>query len=315
MKVTRRSGKSGSLNAYVAVTDNDWFSFLSQRPEFDEVNFWTPSGNVNFKALDPGQPFLFKLHHPLNYIVGGGFFGHFSRLPVSLAWDVFGEKNGAESFPHMRSRIEKYRKIQPRPGEDYVIGCILLEEPFFLDRDRWIEAPPDFSRNIVRGKGYDLSSPEGRALWDRVTGERALQRHAIAERPVYGEPIFFRPRLGQGSFRVVVLDAYGRQCSVTAEKALPTLQAAHIRPVSEGGQHRVDNGLLLRSDVHALFDRGYVTVTPDLTFRASRRLKEDFHNGEHYFQLAGQRIRIPDREQDRPARELLEWHADTVFKG
>ncbi len=114
---------------------------------------------------------------------------------------------------------------------------------------------------------------------------------------------------------MVVLDAYGRQCSVTAEKALPTLQAAHIKPVSEGGHHEVYNGLLLRSDVHALFDRGYVTVTPDLTFQASRRLKDEFDNGEHYLGLTGQTIRVPDREEDRPARELLEWHADTVFKG
>jgi putative restriction endonuclease len=63
---------------------------------------------------------------------------------------------------------------------------------------------------------------------------------------------------------------------VTKEKALPVLQAAHIQPVSQGGRHLVSNGLLLRSDIHTLFDRGYVTITPDYQFRASRRLRIEF---------------------------------------
>jgi putative restriction endonuclease len=62
-----------------------------------------------------------------------------------------------------------------------------------------------------------------------------------------------------------------------------------------------------------LFDRGYVTVGSDLEFRVSRRLKADFDNGEHYFQLGGTRIWVPPQMQDRPKREFLEWHADTVF--
>jgi hypothetical protein len=75
-----------------------------------------------------------------------------------------------------------------------------------------------------------------------------------------------RQRLGQGAFRVLVTDAYERRCAVTGEKALPVLQAAHIRPVTKEGTHQLDNGLLLRSDIHALFDQGYVTVTPDHRF-------------------------------------------------
>src|SRR5207245_11556742 len=91
--------------------------------------------------------------------------------------------------------------------------------------------------------------------------------------PMYGDPVLVRQRLGQGAFRLVVMDTYQRRCAVTKEKALPVLQAAHIKPVSEGGRHLVSNGLLLRSDVHTLFDRGYVTNTPELKFRASRRLR------------------------------------------
>jgi len=93
------------LKALVGVTDNDRFDFLSRLPGIDEVNFWQPHAGQAFKALSPGEPFLFKLHAPLNYIAGGGFYAHSTTLPISLAWDAFGEKNGAISLQEMRYRV------------------------------------------------------------------------------------------------------------------------------------------------------------------------------------------------------------------
>jgi HNH endonuclease len=308
------------VKAFVAVTDNDWFDFLASQRGVDEVNFWTPSG-MPLVRFEVGEPVLFKLHAPINKVAGGGFFAHFSVLPVSMAWDAFGVKNGARDYEEMRARIEQYRGIPPNPREDYKVGCVILTDPFFLERPRWLSPPQDFHPNIVRGKSYDLALGEGRSLWERLLGERALERHTLAERPdvaegpVYGDPTLVKQRLGQGAFRVLVTDMYERRCAVTREKALPALHAGHIRPVSAGGRHRVSNGLLLRADVHALFDRGYVTVSPDFTFHASRRLRDDFDNGEHYLQLAGTRIWLPHDEHDQPTREMLEWHADTVFLG
>jgi putative restriction endonuclease len=73
--------------------------------------------------------------------------------------------------------------------------------------------------------------------------------------------------------------------------------------------------LLLRSDVHRLFDDGYVTVDRHLRFRVSSRLKKDFDNGEEYRRYAGQQLWVPASADDRPDPKLLEWHADTVFRG
>lgn len=84
-----------------------------------------------------------------------------------------------------------------------------------------------------------------------------------------------------------------RRCAISNERALPVLQAAHIRTVSVGGQHRIDNGLLLRSDIHTLFDRGYISVTPQHRILVSKKLKEEFDNGEPYYPLAGQEIWLP----------------------
>src|SRR5437762_1299579 len=99
-----------AVNLYVGLTDSDWHAFLSQGPIRDEVNFWQPSGRTQFRALRPGELFLFKLHHPRNFIVSGGVFAHASILPVSLAWQVFGEGNGASSLAAMRGRVARYRR-------------------------------------------------------------------------------------------------------------------------------------------------------------------------------------------------------------
>jgi putative restriction endonuclease len=312
------------MRAFVAVTDGDWYAFLSNQPALEEVNFWQPGGGRDFRVLSLGEPLLFKLHYPNHFIVGGGFFLHFTRLPVSRAWEAFGIQNGASSFLDMRRRVEKYRRGQGKslsPHDDYEIGCIILEEPFFLPRERWIPAPDNFARPIVTGKSYDLAEPMGKALWQLVVGERAAsrierERPAMVDGPVFGEAVLKRVRLGQGAFQALVIDAYQRRCAISGEKAFPVLQAAHIRPVAHGGLHRLDNGLLLRSDIHTLFDKGYMAIRPDnLTVMVSSKLKEDYDNGEPYYPLRDKEIAKPVMEIDRPGREFLEWHVDTVYRG
>ena len=306
------------MRAFVAVTDKDWYQFLAGRPDLDEVNFWQPGGSRVFRTLNPGEPLLFKLHYPDNAIVGGGFLAHASLIEARLAWDAFREKNGAPSYPEMRRRIERYRRTPADPRATYQIGCIILVEPFFWPRVDWIPTPDDFSRNIVQGKTYDLASPVGRRLWQQVMERlRAGRGGRVAEpdEAVRRQPVQVLQRLGQGAFRILITDAYERRCAITREKALPVLDAAHIRPVADGGSHRLGNGLLLRSDVHTLFDRGYVTVTPKHRVRVSQKLKADFDNGEHYYQLEGSALWIPRSTEHQPRGDLLEWHADTVFRG
>ena len=310
------------MRAYIGITDFDWFRHLSSIPRIDEVNFWRPGGLTEFRALTPGELFLFKLRAPRNVIVGGGFFAHFSRLPCSLAWDAFGEKNGAHTFGEFRNKIEVLRKA-PHSLDDYVIGCILLEQPFFFPEADWIPAPADWKPNIVQGRSYDLDVPLGKELWDKVQLRLAtspsvpqLVASAVAAPtpPRYGSPIAVAPRLGQGSFRIIVTDAYGRRCAASRERTLPVLEAAHIKPYSSQGEHRVDNGLLLRSDLHTLYDRGYLTVTPDFRIEVSRRIREEFENGRDYYALHGRPIVLPELEKNRPNSSLLDWHATTVFQ-
>lgn len=291
------------MKGWIGITDGDWYRFLRAHPELEEINFWRPKGGASFRAIQPGEPFLFKLHAPDNVIVGGGYLsGAIKDLPVSLAWECFGPGNGAASLTEMRRQISRYRGGADDPYENYKIGCIILNSPFFLDEEGWIPSPADLAPNVVQGKTYDFTTGFGKALWDEVQLRLRVREldhrtaDTIAETEViYGDPVPVRPRLGQGAFRALVTEIYERRCAITREKALPVLDAAHIRPVAAGGRHALPNGLLFRSDVHRLFDAGYVSVTPDYRFRVSRRLKDDFDNGEPYYPFDGKEIWLPRR--------------------
>jgi putative restriction endonuclease len=102
---------------------------------------------------------------------------------------------------------------------------------------------------------------------------------------------------------------------MTGEKTLPVLEAAHIRPFSEQGPHLPSNGLLLRADLHTLFDRGLMTVTADNRIEVSGHIKETYGNGRHYYKLHGQELQVlPENVSDRPSREFVEWHNSNVFR-
>jgi putative restriction endonuclease len=303
------------MKAFVGVTDRDWFELLRSLGQLDEVNFWQPSGNREFKALKPGELFLFKLRYPHNCIVGGGLFAHSSLLPISLAWETFGVSNGAANLSEMRTQIAKHRHQMTTHTDDYRIGCILLEQPFFLPESAWIPIPYDWSPNIVQGRGYDLSIEPGLSIWRRLQLGIPISHIIAEERARYGEPVMVFPRLGQGSFRVLVTDAYERRCAATNERTLPALDAAHIKPFSENGQHIVNNGILLRRDLHALFDNGYITITPTMAIEVSHKIKEEFENGRDYYRLHGTMIRPLTNPLNCPSRDLLEWHNLNIYRG
>ena len=311
------------MKLYVGITDYDWFRLHASKSIVEEVNFWKPSSQLGFNVLQWGEPFLFKLHAPRNFIVGGGFFTKFLRLPVSLAWETFGEANGARSLEEVRLRIAKYRKQPIGPTDDPVIGCILLEEPFFFEEADWIPVPSDFKLSIQMGKSYDMQTGTGLALWRDVTDR--LQQATVksigpatvaAEQSArFGKPQIVTPRLGQGSFRMLIADAYQRRCTMTGERTFPALEAAHIHRYSRGGDHSLSNGLLLRSDLHKLFDLGYLTIEPStLRIKVSGKIREEFENGRDYYRLDNQPLRQPENQLASPSLDKLKYHYENEFR-
>jgi putative restriction endonuclease len=315
------------MTGYVAITDHDWYLTLRGRRDWDEVNFWQPSAA---NLLDPpaGMPFFFKLRvsHG-SHIVGFGHFSWRSRLPAWMAWQEFGIGNGAVTKAEMLNRIGRLRKEREIDSAGkYEIGCLLISQPVFFDEPDWVRPPADWAASIQRGKGYDVTMGEGLRLHQECMERAARYQTASAvgdvSAPVdaarFGAERLTRPRLGQGGFRVAVTDVYRRQCAITTEHSLPALEAAHIRDYAEGGQHDIRNGLLLRADIHRLFDGGYVTVTPDYRFKVSRRLRDDYSNGRVYYELQeaierSGRIHLPNDTSHYPDPDALAWHVREKF--
>lgn len=313
------------VRLWAANTDLDWFDFLAAQPDIDEVNFWQPSGHANFGAIGEGELFLFKLKSPRNVIGGFGVLSQSTNMPLSLAWEAFGIKNGARTFPEMRQRVLQYRPTA-RAEPDPLIGCRVVVQPVFLPEALWIPQPGSWARSIVVGKTYDTSTTEGLQLWQQVmnaaaspsrptlqSGVAEEQSNYLAPGARYGEPHLIRPRLGQGAFRLAVTDAYLRQCALTGGRVLPALEAAHIQSYSDGGEHEVSNGLLLRRDIHSVFDAGYLTFDEEFRVVVSDRVRTDFNNGNEYRRLHGEKLRMPVDPQFRPDPRKIEWHRDNMF--
>jgi putative restriction endonuclease len=309
------------MKFYVGVTDDQWFQFLASRhPHPDEVNFWRPSGqHEHWGPIPKGSLFLFKLHHPNNFIVGGGYFVKYIRLSVSWAWMTFLEKNGADNRDQLYKSIRKYNSKSH--SHNPMIGCTLLAEPFFWEKEQWISSPPEWPKNIVQGKSFDSEdNTVGARLWNQVKPLLAKplleQKKSLQEvEKHYGTPQIVQPRIGQGIFRALVADAYQWRCSITGERTQPVLEAAHIKPYSKEGPHAVNNGLLMRSDFHILFDRGYIGIDSDFKIKISSKIKEEFKNGREYYAYQNQKLKVfPEERSEYPSQEYLEWHLNHCYE-
>jgi putative restriction endonuclease len=225
----------------------------------------------------------------------------------------------------MRDRISRYRRSPIGPTDNPNIGCIMLAEPFFCGRADSIPSPREFKVGTQVGKGFDSETGPGKALWEAVCErlkqspaplmEKGTATDAAIQSGGFGRPQIIHPRLGQGLFRILVTNAYSRRCAITGERTLPVLGAAHIRSYTLVRRHEVLNGLLLRADLHKLFDEGYLTVDlQDRRIAVSRRIKEEFENGKDYHKLEGVPLREPAERWTRPSAENLEYHAYHVFR-
>lgn len=313
------------MRGFIAVTDQSWYErllALGSRSGPMDANFWRPSPRK--VGLAPGTPFLFKLRAPANAIAGFGYFATFSVLPDWLAWDTFGEANGVISLDELRARLKRIREgagIDSDPQGR--IGCSLIAEAVFFPREHWVPAPSDWKPRTQTGSSYDLANGDGLRIWNACLERARADREHAASWPTraaepqarYGSPMTYLPRLGQGIFRVQVLDAYERACAVTQEHSLVVLDAAHVKPYAVGGDHDVRNGVTLRTDLHKLFDRGYVTIDEQLRFVVGARLKADFDNGRSYYELHGRTIVVPAAHAMHPSQDALAWHRENVFLG
>ncbi len=315
------------MRGYWSPTDPEWLRFLRGEPGLSEINFWRPRPR-QFRAVPEGAPFVFKIRG-LDLVGGFGFFSRYVELSILEAWDTFGIANGAPDRDGLRRLIAERRQatVENTPWSSR-IGCIMLWAPvIFAEHDPVRRAADWLVQGAQAGGGFSLAEGEGRRVWDECRLRAARHgarpgegRPIVADAPSAVSSAYLRDsRPGQRIFRATLLAAYRGACAITNEHSVPVLDAAHIRPYAEEGPDRVTNGLLVRTDLHRLFDDGYVTVTPDYQFEVGRALQDEYDNGRVYYalrdELHGTRIRLPERTEHWPDRSALDWHAREIFKG
>jgi predicted restriction endonuclease len=225
--------------------------------------------------------------------------------PIMQAWYAQSKSSPSSHVPQIN------RRLQERTSRSSTtVGSEPRFEPSLFDKTtnaRWYLTPegrdylhseliPNFSQQIESeyGASEKLSNQfpnstenEEDEEYSRETVMRAIQI-----------------RRGQPRFRRKLLAAYEGVCAVTSSNATEALEAAHIHAVSEGGSMRVSNGLLLRADIHTLFDLGLITIHPE-SLRIE--LSEILRDSDYAF-LHQKKLGLPDSSQDYPSAELLIRH-------
>lgn len=188
-------------------------------------------------------------------------------------------------------------KRKPKPGVAYeVLGLGLVTdwkngfftiEGFSGAGQAHVDDTPDASR--LRATSSTTNEP-----FD-PRDDRDLRERAISE---------VARRRGQAAFRAALLDAYGGSCCVTGCTLKDALEAAHISPYKGDHSNHVQNGLLLRADIHTLFDLGLLTVSQDYRVKLARNAFED----ESYSALEGGHLKLPSDPNMHPSLEALLGH-------
>lgn len=141
---------------------------------------------------------------------------------------------------------------------------------------------------------YRKRTMEDHVAWD-FTGTAVLTEALDLENGDQREIALLAVRLrrGQSTFRESLIKAYGPKCMITGCDLLAVVEAAHIKPFRGIKDHKVENGLLLRADIHTLFDLNLLAVSPDsLCVRTHRQLK-----GTIYEELNEKPLLLPSKCQ------------------
>ena len=225
--------------------------------------------------------------------------------PIMQKW--FAQSN-AEVYSHVRM-ID--RRLQERTSRDSTtVGSEPRHEPSLFDKTvhaTWYLTPsgrqyvknqiiPDFEEQILS----EFGDPSAESKIEPKK-KKLPKTHEEARRKVLR---LVDERKGQPRFRNSLLEAYGRECAITSSNATEALEAAHIRPFGGGGSMEVSNGLLLRADIHTLFDLNYLTIDPE-SFRVE--LAEALRDTDYSY-LHDKKINIPETRNSHPSKDALIWH-------
>jgi putative restriction endonuclease len=287
----------------IAPTDIDWFQFLKQRLNFSAINFWTDRP-WNPRRINEGDKFYFLLKAPIRKIGGYANFVYYENLTIEEAWQKFGRGNGVNSLYELG--VKATGELEPDFTTE--IGCLVLENPVFLEIEDYFhptEYNLSFSNQISKLKYYSQLNQINFASDYKQVG---FSFASFNSKENYEFKESSRVK-GQSKFRQSLTKFYNQQGAISGETCLTILDAVHINPHINENKNHIKNGVLLRSDLHKLFDEGLLTITPDYKVVIADELATS-----DYYKYNHQQINLPEATTLYPSQQLLKFHNQYIFR-
>ena len=282
----------------IAITDRTWYDYQRSHGFIDEVNFWTPSKNGP-NQISPGDYFVFKLKGEGDLIGGFGTFVEYKFQSLEDTWTEFGRKNGCDNKVDFLNTL---RSFDSNNGTD--CGCVVLKDVVYFE-DPVNRVSVGIKAKPAQLYAYERIAPFPFDDYLVSTGNFSLVPTNAKEKTTQS----VTERKGQGAFHAAVSRAYNGQCCVTGETTPELLQAAHIQDYINKDSNHIQNGLLLRIDIHKLFDSGMLLIDNHYKVHISSQVKS-----AAYTQYDNQSISLPAKQSERPSLAALKFKEDSFRK-
>ncbi len=293
------------MSDVLASTALEWFETVHQLGA-PVAAFWQPTpaqpGRVSL-----GDRWYFK-QHQAPVILGYGHYLGWERISVASMFQRYGLATG---YPSAEKLVTSLRRHNPAFTLQSEVGNVLLSSVVGFPEPKPLAdlVPPirDLDgpfRYVAEG----IQHEKLRELGDiQSQGNFVLRDNAAAE----VQAVARKRRNGQNAFRLALLRRYGAVCAFTGETLPEALEAAHIQPYVDALSNHIGNGLLLRSDMHSLFDAGILSLTDNFRILVSKRVL-----GKHGWldEMDGKAARLQSGNAF-PSLEALSFHRRVVFEG
>ena len=286
----------------ISTTDNNWFKFLKDNDFNSFVNFWTPTP-WNIKTIKNGERWYFLLKSPIREIGGFGEFSEYKNLTAIEAWRLYGHKNGTDDLDQFIKNIQLYINKNRFSGtkidiENYQIGCIILKNCQFWEPEDYKKAEDyqiEFGKQVVKYKYFEQYDPF------KIEESNSNSDFNLLKEPreIYKKEI--NQRQGQSKFKGLILKGYKNKCCISGEVCPELLEAAHLQKYIDRRSNHIQNGILLRVDLHRLFDNDLLIIDQNYVIHISSIIQNPI-----YTQDEGCKISLPDNTYEFPSKTSLE---------
>lgn len=288
----------------IAVTDRDWYEYQKRNGFINRINFWTPK--VWKVAITPGTNVVFKLKKTNNMFgdeIGGyGRFVEYKTQSLDQSWKEFGRRNGCDT------KEEYVAKLTKGKGNAFTVcGCMVLDDVVFFDEfKRLSDYGLSFALNIVTYKNEYSTFPDF-GQQKVVSSQSSFSLVIPTKKGKKMQSI--TERVGQGQFHSDVSTAYNHRCCITGESTPELLQAAHIQDYINKESNHIQNGLLLRIDIHKLFDSGLLYIDQNYHVHVSSLV-----TSPEYRYLDNHLISLPNNPSEYPSKAALQFKEKSYRK-